>query len=215
MRSTSSRLSRRTESKSGRSSRISPPERVWVCPLPTMVRMRFHSPGAGTLVSFRAALGVSGTNVSGVIGASAGSSSGYTRSETPSQSRTSSLPSLPHTAACAATVVGRVWAARASFWPATALKREDLPLPVAPKNPTIVCSAERLRRSRARLMVVALRSIRVVSIRPRPASSAALSESARSVSVPPRWRAMVVLEGTSSSLMLPPYFFAGGAAVHS
>ena len=68
------------------------------------------------------------------------------RSSTPSQSSSSSDPSGSQTAARGDDVVGRRAAALPRSSPTTALNREVLPEPVAPKNPTTVCSPDNARR---------------------------------------------------------------------
>ena len=109
--------------------------------------MRLKRPGAGSVTALGAGCVCPSTSrINSVLW-------GYTRFSMPSQSSSSSLSSAPQTAACTAEVVGRVGAERAMGYPATALKSVDLPLPVAPKKPMMVCSVEssrrRLRRSRA------------------------------------------------------------------
>ena len=74
----------------------------------------------------------------------------WCRLRTSSQSSSGSLPSAPQTPARGSVVVGRRTAAVAISAPLTALNRDDLPLPVAPKNPTTVWSADRERRDAAR-----------------------------------------------------------------
>jgi len=69
----------------------------------------------------------------------------WCRFRTSSQSRSSSLPSVPQMPASGSEVVGRRAAAVAMSSPLTALNRDDLPLPVAPKNPTTVWSPDRER----------------------------------------------------------------------
>ena len=72
------------------------------------------------------------------------------RFRTSSQSSSASLPWTPQMPASGSVVVGRRTAAVAISSPLTALKSDDLPLPVAPKKPTTVWSrGQRPPRTRA------------------------------------------------------------------
>src|SRR5918994_2105722 len=101
------------------------------------------------------------------------------RAGMPSHSSSSSAPSLPHTHAVAHEVVGRRTPTAESSSPASALKVDDFPEPVAPARATTVWSADSLSRPAARAATVVASSTIVSSTRPRAAIAALSRPSTR------------------------------------